>query len=308
MAELDEDLRRLEAVEVPLAWEYFKSAETVPEYLTPLLNLPRRDARPSRAIKALLLGAGAALAVFSLQAWAPQQTPPPPELEPTVVVTAAAAPVAPTMTVMLAADPLDAHVFRGDEDLGQIPLLIQLRPGQVERLTLRRAGYKPRELVLDGSETRFAIPLEKLPGPTAAPNAPALAAPQPVPPTAESARVVDLRQRTASSVSPSEELGWSPNIEQVFDDEAPPLAEGALPAESSRPVILPPQYMDPDFAPEPPGPPASAEPAGPKPLPEAAGPTEQARPSGADRERSASSAQTSAAPPGPPPIDQQLDQ
>lgn len=306
MAELDEDLRRLEAVEVPLAWEYFKSAEKVPEYLTPLLNLPRRGGRSRRVPAALLLAAGVTVAVLSLQALAPRPTPPTPEPEPTVAVTTeTAVPEAPPRTVMLAADPLDAHVFRGNEDLGQIPLLIQLRPGQVERLTVRRTGYKPHELVLDGSKTRFAIPLEKLPGPTTL-GGPAQTQPAPVPPSPEAARVVDLRERTEPSVLPSESPDWSPDIERVFGDdvEAPDVPDGVLTTQGASAVILPPQYMDPSFAPEPPGPPASVEPAGPKPLPDVVEPTAQPSPSGVGHERPASSAHAPAPPPGPPPVEQ----
>ena len=264
MAELDEDLRRLQNVEVPLAWDFFKTAEAVPEYLQTVLNMPRRDVKPRRWPAALMFAGGVAAAVLLLPMVLPfdatrptssDVSPPPP------LVSTAAQPV-PTMTVNLAADPLDAHVFRGEQDLGQIPLLIQLAPGQVERLTLRRQGYKTQELVIDGSKPRLAIPMVRLSGPAPAPISPAPTTTASV----EPARVVDLRETPTPLVSPPPELGWSPNIEQVFREEPlePSLGTNEL-GTASQTVALPPQNMDPNFAPTPPGPPVTPEPSGPKP-------------------------------------------
>jgi serine/threonine protein kinase len=266
MSELDEDLRRLQNVEVPLSWEFFKTLETVPEYLQPVLNMPRRESSPKRLPAAMLFGGGLAAALFALLKFFPLGEEVAPSAGSATALSSTPPPSAPTMTVMLAADPLDAHVFRGNQDLGQIPLLIQLAPGQVERLTLRRAGYKPYELVVDGSEDRLAIPMVRLNGP-----APSTTAPPPPAATAahvETARVVDLREAPAAVVSPTQEIGWSPNIEQVYRDDppAPGFTANELPATTpTGPIALPPQNMDPSFAPEPPGPPASVEPAGPRP-------------------------------------------
>jgi serine/threonine-protein kinase len=83
----------------------------------------------------------------------PAQTEKEPEVEPVesdVIV---------TQQVMLAVDPLDAHAFIGDQDLG------------VE-LQIRRAGYVTEELKLDSSLPRRTVTLKRISAP-ARPQAPA---------------------------------------------------------------------------------------------------------------------------------------
>jgi len=111
---------------------------------------------------------------------------------PTPVVTAKAEPVAiaapsaaaPTVApkaddvvvskqVVLAAEPFDAHVFRGDEDLGQSPLALEVEEGKTLELEIRRDGYKPEKISLDGSKTREVVKLDKLAHGGAAPARPA---------------------------------------------------------------------------------------------------------------------------------------
>jgi serine/threonine protein kinase len=73
----------------------------------------------------------------------------------------AAALAATAKEVMLATDPLEAHVFQGSNDLGPSPLKITVQPGNAVDLEIRMPGYKPRRLLLDGTEERMVVELER---------------------------------------------------------------------------------------------------------------------------------------------------
>lgn len=308
MAELDDDLRRLQNVEPPLAWEFFKRAEVVPEYLQPILNMPRKTSQTRRWPAVFLVSAGLVATLLVL-----------PSLLPVTQGAASSASVpAPsattaseqTMTVNLASDPLDAHVFRGQEDLGQIPLLVQLAPGQTERLTFRRKGYKPYELLVDGSRPSYAIRMDRVSGPVdVSPPATAThAEPAPAQAHTEPARVVDLRsppkiEGWSPLVSPVRDAGVSPNIEQVFRDDTNDLTR-SMPGRDGRTIALPPEHMDPDVAPTPPGPPVASDATlrSPTPKPAAPGLAPEPQPTPEVPEwPTPPSPQPSALPPGPPP-------
>ncbi|HEY8944622.1 MAG TPA: hypothetical protein VIM73_10190, partial [Polyangiaceae bacterium] len=57
--------------------------------------------------------------------------------------------------------PLDARVFRGEEDLGQMPVSLLVRKGEPVTVTVRRKGFSTRKVVVDGSEQRLVIGLVK---------------------------------------------------------------------------------------------------------------------------------------------------
>lgn len=81
------------------------------------------------------------------------------------VVAAKATPSAPAVSskqVLLAAVPIDAHVFRDTEDLGQSPVMVAVEDGHSVELEIRRDGYKTDKVTLDGSSTREVVKLDKL--------------------------------------------------------------------------------------------------------------------------------------------------
>jgi hypothetical protein len=93
-----------------------------------------------------------------------------------------AAPAAPAAKqVMLAAEPIDAHVFRDAEDLGQSPVMIQVEDGQAVNLEIRREGYKPEKVTLDGTKTREIVKLEKIARAGAVYHAPPVKKAEPAP-------------------------------------------------------------------------------------------------------------------------------
>ena len=98
------------------------------------------------------------------------------QVDPPPAVTEAPAPSAPPVTtkqVVLAAEPIDAHVFRDTEDLGQSPVVISVEEGKSVELEIRRDGYKPEKITLDGAKTREIVKLDKVPHAGAAAYRPA---------------------------------------------------------------------------------------------------------------------------------------
>lgn len=64
-----------------------------------------------------------------------------------------------TREVHFVLSPIDSHVFRGDDDLGPMPVSVQVVEGTPQTLTVRRKGYTTRRVVVDGSETRVVVGL-----------------------------------------------------------------------------------------------------------------------------------------------------
>jgi serine/threonine protein kinase len=292
MAELDEDLRRLQHLETPLAWDYFKQGNApVPEYLRAGLRLPTKKRRISPGLVAVMMGTA------GLSGWVlfgPDFVSPPQEIvqlpEPTTAPTTSE----PLMVVNLAVEPIDAEVYRGTENLGTSPLLIQLLPGQTELLTLKRAGYKPYHLKVDGSAERYAIRMVPVPGPAASPPAPAPLASAEAAPT----RVVDLRTAAKAQWSPivSQDGGVPQYLNELFRTESEAVTSSRPPTQNSPtsvPLALPPQDMDPRFAPLPPGPPPGNPP----------GPPSMDELSPSPPNPTSSAKASAAPPPGPPPVD-----
>jgi len=65
--------------------------------------------------------------------------------------------------VALAVVPSEAHVFNGDKDLGTSPVLVEVEEGKTLTLSVRMDGYKPLELLVDGSKPRESVKLERVP-------------------------------------------------------------------------------------------------------------------------------------------------
>jgi eukaryotic-like serine/threonine-protein kinase len=67
-------------------------------------------------------------------------------------------------SVALVLSPVDAHVFRGKQDLGLMPITVRIKEGQHVRLSVQRDGYVSQEVELDGSEDRKVVELVPLAG------------------------------------------------------------------------------------------------------------------------------------------------
>ena len=276
MAELSADLSRLERLEPPLALAYFRASGNAPAYLAQELN-GASATKVSFIIPALLAGVCAVgVLVLSLRSQAPTKqvaaqpsvellTPPPePEPEPVVL-----------QEVMLVAEPIDAHVYRGKADLGVIPLVLKLEAGKTVELTLKRPGYQNRSIVIDGSEPRIAIKMRRIAGATVSP-------PPPTDAGAREARIVDLRHQAQESGGSALDAGAQPYaytpasgsaegsspsaalLDRWSAQDSPgsdAVGEGATPPGFRPPSALPPVELPPQNPtrfnpyPRPPGPP-----------------------------------------------------
>lgn len=192
MDELLADLRRLSSGQVPEAVNDLMQRSAGFNVPVDYLNASSRAAHPrvpSPAGKAArwpliagLVGVGVAVAVvIGIFAFSARSTasPPPPAVPRPVASggeAAAASPASPTPAppsrpkrvapssrqVMVVVDPLDAHGFLGDEDLGPSPILLDLGSEGVVTLRLQREGYVSQELTVDAEQTRYAVTLDAL--------------------------------------------------------------------------------------------------------------------------------------------------
>jgi hypothetical protein len=62
---------------------------------------------------------------------------------------------------MVATEPLDAHLYRGQEDLGPSPVMLGLKPDETTTLVARREGFKDASVTIDGSVPRTVVKLER---------------------------------------------------------------------------------------------------------------------------------------------------
>jgi len=63
--------------------------------------------------------------------------------------------------VALVLFPLDARVFLGDQDLGQMPVSVKVRDGHPLKVRIVRDGYWTRKLTVDGTKKRVVVGLVK---------------------------------------------------------------------------------------------------------------------------------------------------
>jgi serine/threonine protein kinase len=84
------------------------------------------------------------------------------KLAPETAASAEAAPVSRVHDVHLVLSPLDAQVYLGEKNLGPMPVSVKVEEGKPLVVSVRRKGYKSRRVVLDGSQTRIVVGLNKL--------------------------------------------------------------------------------------------------------------------------------------------------
>ncbi len=66
--------------------------------------------------------------------------------------------------VLIAVEPLDAHVFVGDEDLGASPVEIDVKDGKTVEAEIRRDGFVTRKVKIDGSDPKLSVKLRRIGG------------------------------------------------------------------------------------------------------------------------------------------------
>ncbi len=71
--------------------------------------------------------------------------------------------------IVMGVEPIDAHVFLGDRDMGESPVVLQVAEGESLEVEIRREGYETKKLTVDSSEERQSVKLDKIPGVIAKP-------------------------------------------------------------------------------------------------------------------------------------------
>jgi serine/threonine-protein kinase len=172
-----------------------------------------------------------------------------------IVVTGTEPAVAPTIvadrpmyTVALVLSPIDAHVFDGNDDLGTMPISIQLGQGEVATVEVRREGFSSQKVLIDGTRSKLIVQLEPIPGAdlTALPSAAGHASLQPDAGT----RIVKLGSAAGSTQSSDGGAphGSKPRSKNPAGDVPPtPTASGnthgpaLAPATGSAVPVAPPE-------------------------------------------------------------------
>jgi serine/threonine-protein kinase len=90
---------------------------------------------------------------------APTPAPPKPEPAATAPAPTATTPPADLKKVALILFPLDAHAFDGKTDLGMMPILLELKPGESKTIDVSRKAYVTRRVRIDGTKSRVVIGL-----------------------------------------------------------------------------------------------------------------------------------------------------
>jgi serine/threonine-protein kinase len=70
----------------------------------------------------------------------------------------------PKKQVALVFSPIDGEVFRDDKSLGGMPVTVALAPGEVANVVVRREGFYPEKVKLDGSRPVVIVQLRQIPG------------------------------------------------------------------------------------------------------------------------------------------------
>lgn len=110
----------------------------------------------------VLAAVGIVVAILAHSSESPA-SPPPVVREAPVVAPATSPPAqqAPaSIAVAVAAQPIDAEVFRDGTNLGTVPVVVQVPPGQTVTVEVRRAGYVTRTVELDGKDPKAAVKLD----------------------------------------------------------------------------------------------------------------------------------------------------
>jgi len=60
--------------------------------------------------------------------------------------------------------PIDAHVFRRGDDLGAMPVTVEVPSNEVVEIHVKRQGFFTRKIKLDGKKPRVVVRLAPIPG------------------------------------------------------------------------------------------------------------------------------------------------
>lgn len=153
---------------------YFNKAQTLPD-IVPEKNPFGRSRWPLYAgLAGVLVAVGLVVAIFAKSSLGeatpvankavqpvPKTQPKPTPVQRQPVPVAEDTAIA-SRQVVLAVEPLDAHVFIGKNDMGTSPIVIDVQEGQKVVVDIERKGYASQRIELESSDARRSVKLEKL--------------------------------------------------------------------------------------------------------------------------------------------------
>jgi serine/threonine-protein kinase len=153
--------------------DYFNNAQTAMSDMMPATP-PRGRARwPLIAgIAGVVAAVGIVTVILSMGRSSPAQTSPDkpgpsaaaPATPPPVAAASVTEPAKPVgKPVVVIASPLDAEVWRGSENLGKVPVTVNVPPGETVTVEVRHDAHVTQALTLDGSKPREEIKLKAEP-------------------------------------------------------------------------------------------------------------------------------------------------
>jgi hypothetical protein len=165
--------------------------------------------------------------------------------------------------VMVIVFPADARISRGREDLGKMPVTVNVPEGETVTLSIRHSGFASRRLKLDGKRSRIVVGLVRLKkGKKHAASAEAEAEAE-----AQADKVAAERAADMPHAAPTGETKATAPESPPKETEEP----AKVPAKTAPTATVKPDYSDlPGFAPPAPDPPKVSDEA----APAASSPTE----------------------------------
>jgi len=145
--------------------DFFKTQARMP---APVPATPERTRRRTWPVIAGVAGVSVAIglvvAIFAHSTVSPASSSSPmPAKAPAAMPErrAEAAPAPKTTPVAIAAEPVDALIYRDDQSLGASPVVVQVPEGQKVQIEVRHSGYVTQRIVLDGSQPKQLVRLER---------------------------------------------------------------------------------------------------------------------------------------------------
>jgi hypothetical protein len=261
MAEVTLDLDRFERGEPPVALaDLLANAERrADEALAEQARDGLRSRRPPRPTR--WLGVGVVLAVIAFGGFfflGMRRRAPAPVVRSEAVIapvpapTFTAGPMASTSanrTVALVFSPIDGEVFRDGKSLGGMPVTVSVAPNESFELEIRREGFYPKRVPVDGARPVIVVQLVPIPGVIPAIPVPSVSALDALrrKPDAGGRSLAALLHARPNLLIPSRDAGAAiaPALPQpapppVNAPAAPPPAPPTPIAESAAPPVPPP--------------------------------------------------------------------
>jgi serine/threonine-protein kinase len=130
-------------------------------------GVPRNRPALIAGVAGVIVAIGLVVAIFAHSTASPASPPiatsQPPAEKPVAEAPAPSAAVGDIIVssgVAVAAEPFDAEVWKGDQNLGTSPVIVDVPEGVPVAIEIRKPGYLTKKLILDGREKKLTVRLD----------------------------------------------------------------------------------------------------------------------------------------------------